>query len=101
MQLGEKRLVVQRASVGAKTQQVSSQQINNVPVVPQLPGLDAQKVATGAVNPFKMGKPTEVLCLMNMVSNSVVKLSADYLFFQCKVPKKRRPLLHGRNSAVR
>ena len=71
MQLGEKRLVVQRASVGAKTQQVSSQQMNNVPVVPQLPGMDTNRLMNappGAANPFKMGKATEVLCLMNMVS---------------------------------
>ena len=78
MQLGEKRLVVQRASVGAKTQQVSSQQMNNVPVVPQLPGMDTSRLmnnAPGASNPFKMGKATEVLCLMNMVSHRVFQVN--------------------------
>lgn len=53
MQLGDKKLIVQRASVGAKnTTIVPSVQI-------QVPGLSL----VGASGP-----PTEVLCLLNMVS---------------------------------
>ncbi|GIY49471.1 splicing factor U2AF 50 kDa subunit [Caerostris extrusa] len=52
MQLSEKRLIVQRASVGAKNVQT------NVPVQVQVPGL---QMAQGP------GPATEVLCLMNMV----------------------------------
>ncbi|GIY49472.1 splicing factor U2AF 50 kDa subunit [Caerostris extrusa] len=52
MQLSDKRLIVQRASVGAKNVQT------NVPVQVQVPGL---QVAQGP------GPATEVLCLMNMV----------------------------------
>lgn len=52
MQLGDKKLIVQRASVGAK----------NTAVVPsvqlQVPGLSL----VGSSGP-----PTEVLCLLNMV----------------------------------
>ncbi|KAK6179221.1 hypothetical protein SNE40_011630 [Patella caerulea] len=51
MQLGDKKLIVQRASVGAKNGQ-------NLPVQLQVPGLDMQMGA---------GPPTEVLCLMNMI----------------------------------
>ncbi|KAI8501021.1 U2 small nuclear RNA auxiliary factor 2 [Branchiostoma belcheri] len=51
MQLGDKKLIVQRASVGAKNAQ-------NQPVQLQIPGL----TLTGNAGP-----PTEVLCLMNMV----------------------------------
>ncbi|GFY75407.1 splicing factor U2AF 50 kDa subunit [Trichonephila inaurata madagascariensis] len=52
MQLSDKRLIVQRASVGAKNVQT------NVPVQVQVPGL---QVAQGP------GPATEILCLMNMV----------------------------------
>lgn len=52
MQLGDKRLIVQRASVGAKNTTV-------LPAVQiQVPGLSL----VGASGP-----PTEVLCLLNMV----------------------------------
>lgn len=55
MQLGDKRLIVQRASVGAKNTTV-------LPAVQiQVPGLSL----VGASGP-----PTEVLCLLNMVSLS-------------------------------
>lgn len=52
MQLSDKRLIVQRASVGAKNVQT------NVPVQVQVPGL---QVTQGP------GPATEILCLMNMV----------------------------------
>ncbi|XP_040280035.1 splicing factor U2AF 65 kDa subunit isoform X1 [Bufo bufo] len=58
MQLGDKKLLVQRASVGAKNATLST--INQTPVTLQVPGLMSSQVQMG-------GHPTEVLCLMNMV----------------------------------
>lgn len=62
MQLGDKRLIVQRASVGAKN---SASQVNPAlitgPVTIQVPGLQMNTMTTA------IGNPTEVLCLMNMV----------------------------------
>ena len=55
MQLGDKKLIVQRASVGAKN--VGS--INAIPVQLQVPGIQ---------NISGPGQPTEVLCLLNMVT---------------------------------
>lgn len=52
MQLGEKKLIVQRASVGAKNPQTAQLAIN-------VPGLELPQTA---------GPLTEVLCLMNMVT---------------------------------
>ncbi|KAH0505666.1 Splicing factor U2AF 65 kDa subunit [Microtus ochrogaster] len=58
MQLGDKKLNVQRASVGAKNATLST--IYQTPVTLQVPGLMSSQVQMG-------GHPTEVLCLMNMV----------------------------------
>ncbi|XP_052440791.1 splicing factor U2AF 65 kDa subunit isoform X2 [Carassius gibelio] len=60
MQLADKKLLVQRASVGAKNATMTS--INEIPVTLQVPGL--------MTNPMVQmgGIPTEVLCLMNMVA---------------------------------
>ncbi|ELK23883.1 Splicing factor U2AF 65 kDa subunit [Myotis davidii] len=54
----DKKLLVQRASVGAKNATLST--INQTPVTLQVPGLMSSQVQMG-------GHPTEVLCLMNMV----------------------------------
>jgi splicing factor U2AF subunit len=63
MQLGDKKLIVQRASVGAKSgplaAALSGAAAIAAPVTIQVPGL--QNVGGG------LGQPTEVLCLMNMV----------------------------------
>lgn len=65
MQLGDKRLIVQRASVGAKNTTV-------LPAVQiQVPGLSL----VGASGP-----PTEVLCLLNMVSQ-LINLNRIVLFY--------------------
>ncbi|XP_057645678.1 splicing factor U2AF 65 kDa subunit-like isoform X1 [Chionomys nivalis] len=58
MQLGDKKLLVQRASMGAKNATLST--INQTTVTLQVPGLMGSQVQMG-------GHPTEVLCLMNMV----------------------------------
>ncbi|XP_006893799.1 PREDICTED: splicing factor U2AF 65 kDa subunit-like [Elephantulus edwardii] len=58
MPLGDKKLMVQRASVGAKDATLST--INQTPVTLQVPGLMSSQVQMG-------GHPTEVLCLINMV----------------------------------
>jgi splicing factor U2AF subunit len=58
MHLGDKKLLVQRASVGAKNVALSI--INQTPVTLQVPGLTSSQVQMG-------GHPTTVLCLMNMV----------------------------------
>ncbi|XP_024917214.1 U2 small nuclear RNA auxiliary factor 2a [Cynoglossus semilaevis] len=59
MQLGDKKLLVQRASVGSKNATLSS--MNQTPVTLQVPGLNSSVTQMG-------GLPTEVLCLMNMVA---------------------------------
>ncbi|KAK7124498.1 hypothetical protein R3I94_018763 [Phoxinus phoxinus] len=60
MQLADKKLLVQRASVGAKNATMTS--INETPVTLQVPGMMANSM-------MQMGGiPTEVLCLMNMVA---------------------------------
>ncbi|XP_023242304.1 splicing factor U2AF 50 kDa subunit-like isoform X2 [Centruroides sculpturatus] len=63
MQLGDKKLIVQRASVGAKNSQM------NAPVQVQVPGLNL----TGGAGP-----PTEVLCLMNMVIPEELRDEEEY-----------------------
>lgn len=68
MQLGDKKLIVQRASVGAKnTTIVPSVQI-------QVPGLSL----VGASGPA-----TEVLCLLNMVVYLVFVNKISFNFYFC------------------
>lgn len=64
MQLGDKKLVVQRASVGAKG--ANSLQ---APVHVQVPGLN---VTSGP------GEATEVLCLMNMITPDELEDEEEY-----------------------
>lgn len=59
MQLGEKKLIVQRASVGAKTNMNNPDAMNMIPAQMQIPGLDMSANLHNSA--------TEVLCLMNMV----------------------------------
>ncbi|KAL9957191.1 hypothetical protein ACROYT_G038799 [Oculina patagonica] len=59
MQLGEKKLIVQRASVGAKTNMNNPDAMNMIPAQMQIPGLDMSANLHSSA--------TEVLCLMNMV----------------------------------
>lgn len=66
MQLGDKKLIVQRASVGAKNSSVSGQV---APVQIQVPGLSL--VGTS-------GPPTEVLCLLNMVTPDELRDEDEY-----------------------
>ncbi|XP_045592873.2 splicing factor U2AF 50 kDa subunit isoform X1 [Procambarus clarkii] len=65
MQLGDKKLVLQRASVGAKNSTAMSQ----APVQIQVPGLQLQSGS---------GPATEVLCLMNMVMPDELKDEEEY-----------------------
>ena len=65
MQLGDKKLIVQRASVGAK----NAQNQNQAPVQIQIPGLNLSQGA---------GPPTEVLCLMNMVAPEELMDEEEY-----------------------
>lgn len=65
MQLGDKKLIVQRASVGAKNANVASV----APVQIQVPGLSL----VGSSGP-----PTEVLCLLNMVTPDELKDEEEY-----------------------
>ncbi|EPQ14987.1 Splicing factor U2AF 65 kDa subunit [Myotis brandtii] len=58
MQLGDKKLLVQRAGVGAKNATPST--IHQSPVTLQVPGLLSSQVQMG-------GHPTKVLCLLNTV----------------------------------
>jgi RNA recognition motif-containing protein len=65
MQLGDKKLIVQRASVGAKNSAVGQV----APVQIQVPGLSG----VGASGPA-----TEVLCLLNMVTPDELKDEEEY-----------------------
>ncbi|XP_052474683.1 splicing factor U2AF 65 kDa subunit isoform X3 [Carassius gibelio] len=60
MQLGDKKLLVQRASVGSKNTTLTG--IHQTPVTLQVPGLINNSMTQMG------GIPTEVLCLMNMVA---------------------------------
>lgn len=69
MQLGDKKLIVQLASIGAKAQPVPLAN-PNIPVMVQVPGLniaDASKVHV-----------TEVLCLLNMVTEDELVDDEEY-----------------------
>lgn len=65
MQLGEKKLIVQRASVGAKNSSMAA------PVQIQVPGM-----ASGV--PGSSGPATEVLCLMNLVTPDELRDEEEY-----------------------
>lgn len=66
MQLGDKKLIVQRASVGAKNAAPGQ---GMAPVTLQVPGLSA--VSTSV-------PPTEVLCLLNMVTPEELRDEDEY-----------------------
>lgn len=65
MQLGDKKIIIQRASVGAKNAAAYAQ----MPVQIQVPGFN---LAAGP------GQPTEVLCLLNMVTPDELKDDEEY-----------------------
>ncbi|XP_042163044.1 splicing factor U2AF 65 kDa subunit-like [Oncorhynchus tshawytscha] len=67
MQLGDKKLIVQRASVGAKNANPTA--IIETPVTLQVPGLQGLQ---------NSGLPTEVLCLLNMVMPEELVDDEDY-----------------------
>ncbi|XP_006823727.1 splicing factor U2AF 50 kDa subunit-like [Saccoglossus kowalevskii] len=67
MQLGDKKLIVQRASVGAKNAQ-TAQMIAQLNI--QVPGVN---IGQGLVGPT-----TEVLCLMNMVTPDELQDEEEY-----------------------
>lgn len=67
MQLGDKKLIVQRASVGAKNS--NSAGVQAAPVQIQVPGLSL--VGTS-------GPATEVLCLLNMVTPDELRDEDEY-----------------------
>lgn len=72
MQLGDKKLVVQLASIGAKTMPTSmaSNPLVNAPVQVQVPGLNLTSVSSLT--------PTEVLCLLNMVTEDELVDDDEY-----------------------
>ncbi|XP_054616262.1 splicing factor U2AF 65 kDa subunit-like [Dunckerocampus dactyliophorus] len=67
MQLGDKKLIVQRASVGAKNANLAA--IIETPVMLQVPGLQRLQ---------NSGVATEVLCLLNMVMPEELVDDDDY-----------------------
>ncbi|XP_068435196.1 splicing factor U2AF 65 kDa subunit-like isoform X2 [Clinocottus analis] len=67
MQLGDKKLIVQRASVGAKNANPTS--VPEAPVMLQVPGLQRLQ---------NSGVATEVLCLLNMVMPEELLDDEDY-----------------------
>lgn len=68
MQLGDKKLIVQRASVGAKNAQG---QPNALPIQLQIPGLNMAQ-------PTGPGPASEILCLMNMVTPDELEDEEEY-----------------------
>ncbi|THD26264.1 Splicing factor U2AF large subunit [Fasciola hepatica] len=77
MQLGDKKLIVQRASVGAKHGTSTAPQ----PLL-QLPGLDDALIrnttGSGNITIRSGGPPTEVLCLMNMIDPNELEDDEEY-----------------------
>ena len=72
MQLGEKKLIVQLASIGAKSMPTTATlAATNVPVQVQVPGLNFTSV--NAALPA-----TEVLCLLNMVTEEELADDDEY-----------------------
>lgn len=67
MQLGEKKLIVQRAALGNK-----NNPMNNAPVTIQVPG------ALHAIQNMKDTRPTEILCLLNMVTAEELADDEEY-----------------------
>ena len=65
MQLGDKKLIVQRASIGAK----NAQGLPQAPVQIQIPGLNLNQPTQ---------PPTEILCLMNMVTPEELEDEEEY-----------------------
>lgn len=66
MALGDKKLIVQRASVGSKNQQIQS-----LPAQVQVPGLELNQSN-------QSGPPTEILSLMNMVQSEELEEEEEY-----------------------
>lgn len=80
MQLGDKKLIVQLASVGAKSLPGATTVANtNVPVTVQVPGLNLTSVSALPA--------TEVLCLLNMVTEEELVDDDEYegMFFKPKL----------------
>ncbi len=75
MQLGDKKLVVQRASVGAKMAEMDAlmlqagMPVTAVPMDINIPGLQIEGTAQQA---------TEVLCLMNMVTKEELEDDEEF-----------------------
>lgn len=69
MQLGDKKLIVQLASIGAKAQPVPLAN-PNIPVMVQVPGLNMAEASKVPV--------TEVLCLLNMVTEEELEDDEEY-----------------------
>lgn len=77
MQLGDKKLIVQRASVGAKHGATTAQQS-----LLQLPGMESSLVqnttGSGNITIRSGGPPTEVLCLLNMIDPTELEDDEEY-----------------------
>ncbi|KAA3672133.1 hypothetical protein P879_04886 [Paragonimus westermani] len=74
MQLGDKKLIVQRASVGAKHATTLTPQ-----ALLQLPGLEnTNTTGSGNITIRSGGPPTEVLCLMNMIDPAELEDDEEY-----------------------
>lgn len=70
MTLGDKKLIVQRASIGAKNTAVPGT-LGAVAI--QVPGLNMGLMSMGGAGP-----PSEVLCLMNMVTPDELRDDDEY-----------------------
>lgn len=69
MSLGDKKLIVQRASVGAKVIEEYTSDVTSMAMPISIPGLQMPGTAQTA---------TTVLCLMNMTSEEELKDDEEY-----------------------
>ena len=70
MQLSDKKLVVQLARIGSKSLPTSTAPVTNAPVQVQVPGLNLTSVSALPA--------TEVLCLLNMVTEDELVDDDEY-----------------------
>lgn len=82
MQFADKKLVVQRASVGAKSGPLATvggnPSLTGANTAPLASGVGPVQIQVPGFQPSTIGSPTEVLCLMNMVTTDELVDDEEY-----------------------
>ena len=82
MQFADKKLVVQRASVGAKSGPLATvggnSSLTGANTAPLAAGVGPVQIQVPGFQPTNLGSPTEVLCLMNMVTTDELVDDEEY-----------------------